>query len=61
MSEDVILEFQKSFEKKVLGFTVLYKRERKISAEPLGGKQAYYVRSWNKGRTYFHAGNLHLL
>ena len=29
--------------KKVLGFTVLYKRERKISAEPLGGKQAYYV------------------
>ena len=25
------------------------------------GKQAYYVRSWNKGRTYFHAGNLYLL
>ena len=61
VSEDVILEFQKTFSRELWKEYFLQKRKREISAESLGGKPSDSAWGRDSSGTYFHAESLYLL
>ena len=61
VSEDVIEEFEKVFDKKYRNRLFYRKRKRKISVKSVDGKQDYFSGSGNPGRKHFHAKSLYLL